>query len=230
MRILALDTATEACSAALLVGEELLERYEFAPRRHAALILPMIDAVLAEAGLRPAQLDALAFGRGPGSFTGVRIAVAITQGIAFALDLPVAPVSTLAAIASGVMRRDGVRQVAVAVDARMGEIYWGAYVVSAAGGVALEGDEQVCAPECTPVLEGHQWLGAGSGWAVYADALSRRTGAQTWRDDCYPRAGDIARLGALAGGRGNWVTAEQALPVYLRDTVVHQTARGGALG
>ena len=101
MKLLALDTATEACSAAVWVDGAVLERYELAPRRHAALILPMIEAVLAEAGLSPPQLDAIAFGRGPGAFTGVRIAVGIVQGIAFAADLPVIPISTLAALALG---------------------------------------------------------------------------------------------------------------------------------
>lgn len=107
MKLLALDTATEACSAAVWVDGAVWERYELAPRRHAALILPMIESVLAEAGLSPKQLDVVAFGRGPGAFTGVRIAVGIAQGIAFAADLPVVPVSTLAALALGVGRETG---------------------------------------------------------------------------------------------------------------------------
>ena len=107
MKLLALDTATEACSAAVWVDGAVLERYERAPRRHAALILPMIEAVLAEANLTPLQLDAIAFGRGPGAFTGVRIAIGIAQGIAFAADLPVVPISTLAALALGAAQETG---------------------------------------------------------------------------------------------------------------------------
>ena len=123
MKLLALDTATEACSAAVLADGEVLERYELAPRRHAALILPMIESVLAEAGLEISQLDAIAVGRGPGAFTGVRIAIGIAQGIAFAADLPVALVSTLAALALGTARDTGATRIAAALDARMGEIY-----------------------------------------------------------------------------------------------------------
>ncbi|MGB5065729.1 MAG: tRNA (adenosine(37)-N6)-threonylcarbamoyltransferase complex dimerization subunit type 1 TsaB, partial [Candidatus Competibacter sp.] len=145
MKLLALDTATDACSAAVWVDGVVHERYELAPRRHAALILPMIEAVLAEAGLRPAQLDAVAFGRGPGAFTGVRIAVGIAQGIAFAADLPVVPVSTLAALALGVGRETGHARLAVALDARMSEVYWGTYVVTA-DDAELLGEERVCAP------------------------------------------------------------------------------------
>jgi len=145
MKLLALDTATDACSAAVWVDGVVHERYELAPRRHAALILPMIEAVLAEVGLRPAQLDAVAFGRGPGAFTGVRIAVGIAQGIAFAADLPVVPVSTLAAVALGVGRETGYARLAVALDARMSEVYWGTYAVTA-DDAELLGEERVCAP------------------------------------------------------------------------------------
>jgi tRNA threonylcarbamoyladenosine biosynthesis protein TsaB len=130
MKLLALDTATEACSAAVWVDGTVLERYELAPRRHAALILPMIEAVLAEANLSPLQLDAIAFGRGPGAFTGVRIAVGIAQGIAFAADLPVIPISTLAALALGAAQETGYSRIAAALDARMGEVYWGVYAVA----------------------------------------------------------------------------------------------------
>ena len=117
MKLLALETATEACSAAVWIDGVVFERYELAPRRHAALILPMIEAVLAEAGLTIHQLDALAVGRGPGAFTGVRIAMGIIQGMAFASDLPVAPVSTLAALALGTARETGQTRIATALDA-----------------------------------------------------------------------------------------------------------------
>jgi tRNA threonylcarbamoyladenosine biosynthesis protein TsaB len=218
MKLLALDTATEACSAAVLADGDVLERYELAPRRHAARILPMIEDVLAEAGLAVAQLDAIAVGRGPGAFTGVRIAVGIAQGIAFAADLPVVPVSTLAALALGKVRETGVAGIAAALDARMGEIYWGAYAV-AGETVELLGEERVCAPEAVIALPG-QWFGAGSGWSVYAAVLSRRLAVGDWQGECYPRAGDVARLAADPRRRGDWVAAEGALPVYLRNEVV----------
>ncbi len=225
MKLLALDTATEACSAAVLVEGKVFEHYQLAPRRHAALILPMIDTVLAEAGLSVTQLDAIAFGRGPGAFTGVRVAVSVTQGIAFASDLPVIPVSTLAALASGVYQKTGHSHVAVALDARMKEVYWGAYHV--VGGIAeCVGQESVCSPEAVPMPLASDWFGAGSGWTTYAEVLAKQLVVNGWLGDCYPHAADVARLAAglqkQAGNHG--VQAEQALPIYLRNEVVKKSA------
>lgn len=220
IKLLALDTATEACSAAVLVDDEIIERYELAPRRHTALILPMVEAVLAEAGLTSSELDAVAFGRGPGAFTGVRIAVSVVQGIAFAANLPVVPVSTLAAIARDTMDQHDVTQVAVAIDARMGEIYWGSYAMGNDGVAILCGEERVCSPRSVtlPHREG-EWVGAGTGWKDHGEALKKQLNITTWWSDCYPRAGDIAMLGALAYRQGDTVNPEQALPIYLRDRV-----------
>lgn len=219
MKLLALDTATEACSAAVLADGDVLERYELAPRRHAVLILPMIEDVLADAGLVVAQLDAIAVGRGPGAFTGARIAVGIAQGIAFAADLPVVPVSTLAALALGVARETkNITGIAAALDARMGEVYWGTYAV-AGGMVERVGEERVCAPEVATAPPG-EWFGAGSGWSRYPAVLSRRLVVGGWQGECYPRAGDVARLAADPRRLGEWVAAERALPVYLRNEVV----------
>lgn len=222
MKLLALDTATEACSAAMWVDGAVLERYELAPRRHAVLILPMIESVLAEAGLSVGQLDAIAVGRGPGAFTGVRIAVGVAQGIAFAADLPVAPISTLAALALGAAQATGQARVAAALDARMGEVYWGLYAVGGEDAQPL-GEERVCAPETVAAPPG-QWFGAGSGWVAYAETLAQRLTVSGWRSDCYPRAGDIARLAAAPSRRSAWVAAEQVLPVYLRNEVVVKPA------
>ena len=221
MKLLALETATEACSAAVWVDGAVFERYELAPRRHAALILPMIEAVLAEARLKISQLDALAVGRGPGAFTGVRIALGIVQGIAFASDLPVAPVSTLAALAFGVARETGQMRVATALDARMGEVYWGAWMIDGEIGELL-GPERVCAPAQATAPLG-EWFGAGTGWSAYSQMLLQRLTVSGWRNDCYPHAGDVARLAAAPGGRSEWLTAEQVLPVYLRNQVVHSS-------
>ena len=222
MKLLALDTATEACSAAVWMDGAVLECYEWAPRRHAARILPMIESVLAEAELSVTHLDAIAVGRGPGAFTGVRIAVGIAQGIAFAADLPVAPISTLAALALGAARTTHQTHIAAALDARMGEVYWGLHAVVGEDAELL-GEERVCAPEAVAAPPG-RWFGAGSGWMVYAETLTRRLTVDGWLGDCYPRAGDIVRLAAAPSRRGAWVAAEQALPVYLRNEVAAKPA------
>ncbi len=219
MKLLALDTATDACSAAVWVDGVVHERYELAPRRHAALILPMIDAVLAEVGLRSVQLDAVAFGCGPGAFTGVRIAVGIAQGIAFAADLPMVPVSTLAALALGVGRETGYARLAVALDARMSEVYWGTYAVTA-DDAELLGEERVCAPAAVTAPAEGDWFGAGGGWRVHSTALSRRLPVRGCLEERYPHAADVARLAAVPRQRAGWVSPDLALPVYLRNEVV----------
>jgi len=221
MKLLALETATDACSAAVLIDDRVIQRYQRAPRGHADLILPMLDAVLAEAGLSLRQLDALAVGRGPGAFTGVRIAIAVAQGIAFAVELPVALISTLAAIAWETHRRQGVDRIAVALDARLDEVYWGTYRATADGGMLLLGEERVCLPAQASLPEAGDWYGAGNGWALYADRLSRPV-LKTWWSDYGPTAEAVARLGALVYRQGRLVGAEQVLPVYLRDEVVKQ--------
>lgn len=220
MKLLALETATEACSAALLVGEEVLERFQVSPRGHSQLILPMVDELLAEAGITVHQLDGIAFGRGPGAFTGLRIAVGVTQGIAFAADLPVIPVSTLAALAQG-CEAD---RVLTAIDARMDEVYWGVYQRNSGGVMTIQGKEQVLSPGEVPVPDGEGWFGAGSGWDSYRDILKQHCGQQLAGLDGQrlPRAGDVARLGAVYFRAGEVVRAEQAMPVYLRDQVAWQ--------
>jgi tRNA threonylcarbamoyladenosine biosynthesis protein TsaB len=150
-RILAIETATQACSAALSIDGEVLERYALAPRQHAALMLPMIESLLLEAGLSVEQLDAVAFGRGPGSFTGVRIAAGIVQGIAYAAGLAVVPVSTLAALALGGMREANTTRVIAAMDARKSEVYLGSYINAGDNVLVLQGEERVCAPESAPL-------------------------------------------------------------------------------
>lgn len=215
MKILALDTSTEACSVAIWVDGAINERFKL--DRHSEHILPMVQEVLAEAGLSLTQLDAIAFGRGPGSFTGLRIAAGVVQGLAFGANLPVVPVSSLAVLAQGV----GVPRVLAAADARMHQVYWGAYARNADGLVELEGAEIVIAPQAVPLAEGEGWVGAGSGWDQYSAMLLARLGsrAQEWRKQCYPRAGDVARLGAAGFARGEAVPPEKALPVYIRDEV-----------
>ncbi|OGI44126.1 MAG: tRNA (adenosine(37)-N6)-threonylcarbamoyltransferase complex dimerization subunit type 1 TsaB [Candidatus Muproteobacteria bacterium RBG_16_65_31] len=216
MKLLALDTATEACSVAVWADGATVERLELGSQ-HSERILPMVQEVLAEAGLGLKQLDAIAFGRGPGSFTGLRIGAGVTQGLAFGADLPVVPVSSLAALAQGV----DAPKVLAAFDARMQQVYWGAYVRNAQGLMWLQGGEIVIAPKDVPPPDGDGWTGAGSGWDQYAGALSLRLGdkAKEWRRQCFPRARHVAELGAAAFRAGQAVPPEQALPVYVRDEV-----------
>jgi len=221
MKLLAIETASEACSAALWLDGELLTRHQLAPRRHAELILPMMDQLLAEAGVGLNRLDALAFGRGPGSFTGVRIATGVIQGAALGADLPVVPISTLATLAQGASRIHGERRILAAFDARMGELYWGAFETGHDGLVVLQQHECVAAVEGLPLPHGEGWFGAGSGWETYGTPLSHRLGAALLGVDsallCDAR--DLARLAVTAFEQGDFVTAERALPVYLRDQV-----------
>lgn len=219
-RILAIDTSTAACSAALWQEDRVLERYVLAPRQHAALILPMIESLLAEAEVGVRQLDAVAFGRGPGAFTGVRIAAGIVQGIAFAAELPVVPVSTLAALALGALRETGETQVATALDARKEEVYWACYR-QVGETLVLQGRELVCSPANVPPPGPGRWVAAGSGWLAHAEALLPRCGDTVVRvlPDLEPRAGDVARLGLHDFLRGLAVAADAAVPVYLRDNV-----------
>ncbi|MFP4075863.1 MAG: tRNA (adenosine(37)-N6)-threonylcarbamoyltransferase complex dimerization subunit type 1 TsaB [Halochromatium sp.] len=177
MKILALETSGACCSAALLIADRLEQRHEHAPRRHADLILGMLDDLLREAGLRLSDLDALAYGRGPGSFTGVRIAAAVAQGVAFGAQRPVIAVSTLAATARAAYRQTGRRRIACALDARMGEVYWGCFEVAGPSALMPIDQEGVFAPASTPVLTGTGWCGAGHGWAAYPALRERHRSA-----------------------------------------------------
>ena len=221
MKLLAIDTSTEACSAALSIDGETIERYRLAPRQHTRLILPMIDELLSDSGLSIGDMDGVAFGRGPGAFTGLRIAAGVIQGIAFGADLAVVPVSTLAALAQGGYRDTGATRVLAAIDARMQEVYWAAYDIDDSGYARLIGEELVCSPQQVPIPDGEGWSGVGSGWEAYLSPLQRRLAGtlSTWDAQRYPRARDVAVLGAAALGRGAAVSAERALPVYLRNEV-----------
>ena len=215
--LLALDTATEACSVALLHEGRVLSHYEVIPRLHAQRLLPMIQTLLAEAGIALTAVDALAFGRGPGAFTGVRIAVGVVQGLAFALERPVLPVSTLATIAQRAHREHGVEQVAVAIDARMDEVYWGCYRLQQ-GEMRLAGFEAVLPPEqaSLPRDGTGRWFGAGTGWN-YGERLAVKPAALD--ATLLPHAEDLLLLASHAWQRGEAVVADQAQPVYLRDNV-----------
>jgi tRNA threonylcarbamoyladenosine biosynthesis protein TsaB len=220
--LLAIETATENCSAALSVGDLLIERSEVAPRRHAELILPMIESLLTEAGIRRRDLAGVAVGRGPGAFTGVRLAISVAQGLALALDLPVVPVSSLAALALDAPFDDDPQAAILAViDARMGEIYAGAFRRGGDGLVEALGPESVGPAQNLVVPQDRRWTVVGTGWDAYREALGARLPAPPHFADGtrYPQARAIARLAAAQFARGAGVTPELALPVYLRDKV-----------
>jgi tRNA threonylcarbamoyladenosine biosynthesis protein TsaB len=221
MKLLAIDTSGDACSAALLCEGELTQTLAIAPRRHGDLILGMMNRLLADARLPLKALDTLAFGRGPGSFTGVRIATAVVQGAAFGAGLGVVGVSTLAALAQGHFRQSGHRRVLASLDARMGEVYWGAFEVSDEGLAEPLGEEFVVPPQSVPAPVGGDWHGVGSGFASYPADLGRALGAAlvAVAPDRFCEARDIALLAEGAWRRGLAVAPELALPVYLRDRV-----------
>ena len=225
MKILAIDTSTEACSAALLNDAEVIQRYEIAPRQHAELILGMCDELLAETNSKLSELNAIAFGRGPGAFTGVRIATGVVQGIAFAHELPVVPVSSLAAMAFAAWQQNGASHVMTAIDARMGEVYWACYECSDEGVKEIVA-EQVCPPEQVNLPSSGQWLGLGSGWDTYQQELSTAAGQLVTKSDgaCFPQAQYIAMLAARSVEKGETLPAAQAMPVYLRDNVAKKKA------
>ncbi|WHZ20731.1 MAG: tRNA threonylcarbamoyladenosine biosynthesis protein TsaB [Rhodanobacteraceae bacterium] len=219
MNLLAIETATEACSVALLHGDALIDRTELAPRRHAELVLPMAESLLAEAGIVRKQLDAIAVGRGPGAFTGVRLAISVAQGLALALDIPVVPVSSLAALAMQALK-NGAAILAV-IDARREEIYAGTFQYGANGLVEPLGLEHVLAASDLILPQAEAWNVLGTGWSAYGDAIrARLPSLPRWADgDRYPQACDVARLAAPLFAAGKGVPPEQALPVYLRDKV-----------
>jgi tRNA threonylcarbamoyladenosine biosynthesis protein TsaB len=218
VKLLAIETATEACSVALSIDGEVRERFEIAPRRHTELVLPWADELLAEAGIARTQLDAIAVGRGPGAFTGVRLAVALAQGMALALDLPVLPVSTLAVLAwpARVQKAD----VLAAIDARMGEVYLGWFRAAEVGGLHAIGPEWMARPEAVD-LDAQSLVGVGSGFAAAEGALARALLGRLVACDplALPHAADLARLGELAFARGEAVAPERVEPAYLRDKV-----------
>ncbi len=219
MRMLALDTASEACSAALMLDGEISERLTITHREHGPLVLRLIDELLEEARMDLAGLDAIAFGRGPGSFTGLRIAAGITQGLALAADLPVLPVSDLAMLAQGLMDERDVSSVAVCLDARMGEAYVGFFRRDEQGLAAALAEEALIAPAHLELpAAGHDWVATGSGWAVF-DGLAERLGVTLGPNEGarLPQARSALLLAAPQWRAGKALAAEDALPVYLRE-------------
>jgi tRNA threonylcarbamoyladenosine biosynthesis protein TsaB len=216
MKLLVLDTSTEWCSAALWLDGRIQARRVLAEQRHSSLLLPMIDELLRESGLTLRQLDGIGYGAGPGSFTGLRIACAVTQGLAFGADLPVVGVSTLESIAE----QTGATQVLTVLDARMAEVYWAAYRRDGAGWRAAS-EPQLALPESVAVPAGGDWVGAGNGFAALGGVLRPRLAAALVRidDALMPDAAAMAPLAARAFERGEGMDAALAAPIYLRDKV-----------
>ena len=230
MNILAIETATDACSCALEWSGTVVTRHAVEPRRHTELLLPMIDTVLAEAGAGLAALDAIAFGRGPGSFTGLRIACSVAQGLGFGADRPLVAVSTLQVVAAGMHRTRDVPRVLVALDARMGEVYWGGFEWDGVT-MATVFDESVAPPDAVHVPAGGTWAGAGPGWSAYRAVLDERVARRIGRSlasvdpQRLPEAIDMLAPARLALESGLAVAPEDAAPVYLRSDVARAAPR-----
>ncbi len=229
VKILALDTSTENCSVALLIDDRIYSRSEVAPRDHTKKVLPMVDEVLKEADIQLNDLDALAFGRGPGSFTGVRIGIGIAQGLAFGADLPMIGVSTLKAMAQACYRVSGATDVVSAIDARMGEVYWGRFARQADGHWQEVDSEAVVAPQTlvdASLSDDKNWVSAGTGWQTYANELAALPYTVTAGEIEFPDAQDIVQLAKLEWEQGHTVSVEESSPVYLRDNVTWKKLPG----
>ena len=244
MRILSLETSTEYCSVALWRDGAVIGHCELVGQKHSEVLIEMVDSLLRDAGVKLTQLDGIAFGMGPGSFTGVRIACGATQGLALGANLPVAGVCTLQALAEG----SGRPRVIAALDARMGELYLAAY--EKRDGVWITVVEPcLCKPEdapkvgnllsakanaelTPPMVPGGDWFGAGSGFAVHGTVLGERYAGQLQGVDggAIPQAAAIAVLGAARFALGLSVDAAAALPLYLRDKVALKTSERAAKG
>ncbi|HMM47342.1 MAG TPA: tRNA (adenosine(37)-N6)-threonylcarbamoyltransferase complex dimerization subunit type 1 TsaB [Thiobacillaceae bacterium] len=216
MKLLVLDTSTEWCSAALWLGGRVLVRRVHAGQRHSVLLLPMVDELLREADVALRALDGIGYGAGPGSFTGLRIACAVTQGLALGADLPVVGVSTLESIAE----QADADHVLTALDARMAEVYWAAYTREGAIWHAVS-PPRLSPPDSVAVPPGDDWAGAGNGFAVFDEALRARLAPRLVRVEAeiMPDAAAMAPLAARAFERGEGVDAALAAPLYLRDKV-----------
>ena len=226
MNILALDSCSEMCSTALLNDGKYYEQRELTQRGHSDLVLGMMDNLFQQSGSALVDVDVMAFGRGPGSFTGVRVGVSVAQGIALARDIPVVPISSLAAVAHKAAKTLGAEYIAVAMDARMGEIYCAHYHFDGKT-VHLLTDERVCDPlDFKPFHQG-QCVGVGTAWRVYETPLMDNfEGVVSQVDaDYYPEARHIIALAEVEIQSGKLLSAEQALPVYLRDNVAKKKAQ-----
>ncbi|CDH04452.1 putative glycoprotein endopeptidase, actin-like ATPase domain [Xenorhabdus bovienii str. oregonense] len=227
-RILAIDTATEACSVALWNESVIEAQFEISPREHTQRILPMVQAVLSQGNLSLQQLDALAFGRGPGSFTGVRIGIGVAQGLALGAELPMLGVSSLKTMAQGAFRLKGAQNVLVAIDARMGEVYWGQYTRNSQGEWQGDETEAVLKPEQAQAIMNALtgiWAIAGTGWEAYPQLLDSHLDLVK-SDITLPHAEDMLPLAVQMWKAGKATAVEHAEPIYLRNEVTWKKLPG----
>lgn len=218
IHLLALETATDHCSVALYHDQKITDYAQIAAQRPSTFILPMIEQLLLEANLPREKLTAIAFGCGPGSFTGVRLAMSIAQTIAFALNIPLIPISTLRALAQQAWRLHQKKQVLAALDARLKQIYWGGYQLAENNIMTLYHEERVDDPQALATsisLPTTEWIGIGSGWDQYHQSLP----AVQWLAECYPQAYDIALLGYHDYLQGKTMPPLSVQPTYLRNQV-----------
>jgi tRNA threonylcarbamoyladenosine biosynthesis protein TsaB len=221
LKILAIETSTDACSVALWQDGQYYERYRLAPMRHTELLLSMIENVLSASKISLAQLDALAFSCGPGSFTGLRVAASVVQALGFAMNLPVIPVSTLQAMAQRAYREWDASHVLVSLNARREDIYWGIYGLTEGIMQAVIPDYISAASQFPVIEKPSSWSGVGDAWAAYAGVLSTFAGKLSRIEAQFkPHARDVAELAITLFATGKQVTAEHALPVYLRDAIL----------
>lgn len=224
MNILAFDTSTEACSVGISVDGDLLEHFSIPEQKQTQILLPIIEDLLQQAGLKVSELDTIAYGQGPGAFTGVRLAVSVAQGLGFSADVPVTGVSTLAAVAQHANTKHQAQNVLVAMDARMGEVYFGAFQFNDSGYLEHQAQEQVISLGGIPVPQEGEWVAAGTGWdeypndkpAEYSSRVSSAIGS------LYPDPASLIILAKAAMMSKQSIPAAQAVPVYLRNNVVRK--------
>jgi tRNA threonylcarbamoyladenosine biosynthesis protein TsaB len=225
--ILAIETSSELASCALLSGERVAWRESSGVRTHSQSVLPMVQELLAEAGIKLADCDAIAFGAGPGSFTGVRTACGVAQGLAFGAKLPVLPLVTLEAMAEACRARTGANEVLAVLDARMGEVYWAQYRYD--NGWQVVAEPALCAPQAVEPVAVDGLAACGNGFAAYPDAFAGRAFAQGALSDIMPHARELAVLAGAALAQGKAVDAALAQPLYLRNKVAYTFAERQAI-
>ncbi|MBC8945072.1 MULTISPECIES: tRNA (adenosine(37)-N6)-threonylcarbamoyltransferase complex dimerization subunit type 1 TsaB [Xenorhabdus] len=228
IRILAIDTATEACSVALWNDGRIEAQFEISPREHTQRILPMVETILSKNDIKLQQLDALAFGQGPGSFTGVRIGVGIAQGLALGADLPMIGISSLKTMAQGAFRLKNATNVLVAIDARMGEVYWAQYTRNEQGEWLGNETEAVLKPEQAQFIMNSltgEWAIAGTGWEAYPQLLDSHLTLVS-SGITLPHAEDMLPLAVQMWEAGKTIAVESAEPVYLRNEVTWKKLPG----
>lgn len=231
MNYLAIDASTEACSVALTFQGKIYSRYELCPQSHSLLLLPMVDEILQEAGVKLNLLDGLIFGRGPGSFTGVRIGIGVAQGLGYSAKLNLVGVSTLQTMAQLAYLKHGQTQVISAIDARMNEVYCGMFAVDENNIMQARIAETVIAPELVnevtkPARSSTDLIGVGSAWLAYPQQLSNIEQIIINQDVEFPNAVAMLPIGIKEFENGNAIAAQEAQPVYLRDTVTWKKLPG----